>query len=93
MAWSRQLDKGCCNFLFHKRFSPLPAKARRFRSLLILALVSCLAIAVQADTVGSISGTVTDQTGAVIPDTTITALNLDTTVQQTTKTILSFGLM
>ena len=35
---------------------------------------------------GSISGTVTDQTGAVIPDTTVTALNLDTTVQQTTKT-------
>jgi len=29
---------------------------------------------------------VTDQTGAVVPDTTVTALNLDTTVQQTTKT-------
>jgi carboxypeptidase family protein/TonB-dependent receptor-like protein len=40
----------------------------------------------RADTVGSISGTVTDQSGAVIPDTTVTALNLDTTVQQTTKT-------
>jgi hypothetical protein len=40
----------------------------------------------QADTGGSISGTVTDQTGAVVPDTTVTALNLDTTVQQTTKT-------
>src|SRR5579872_1901307 len=39
-----------------------------------------------ADTGGSISGTVTDQTGAVVPDTTVTALNLDTTVQQTTKT-------
>ena len=35
---------------------------------------------------GSISGTVTDQTGAVIPETRVTALNLDTTVQQTTKT-------
>jgi hypothetical protein len=40
----------------------------------------------QADTGGNISGTVKDQTGAVCPDTTVTALNLDTTVQQTTKT-------
>src|ERR1700687_1721280 len=44
------------------------------------------AFVMQADTGGSISGTVTDQTGAVVPDTTVTALNLDTTVQQTTKT-------
>ncbi|MFI5072717.1 MAG: carboxypeptidase regulatory-like domain-containing protein, partial [Terriglobales bacterium] len=51
-----------------------------------LALIPCLAIVARADTVGSISGTVTDQTGAVIPDTMVTALNLDTTVQQTTKT-------
>src|SRR5271169_2547696 len=86
MDWSRHLDKGGCNFSRHKRFCLPPAKVRRFRSLLILVLVSCLAIAVQADTVGSISGTITDQSGAVIPDTTITALNLDTTVQQTTKT-------
>src|SRR3984885_6084402 len=54
--------------------------------LLSLALISFFALPVRADTVGSISGTVTDQTGAVIPDTTVTALNLDTTVQQTTKT-------
>ena len=46
----------------------------------------CIAIVARADTVGSISGTVTDQSGAVIPDTMVTALNLDTTVQQTTKT-------
>jgi hypothetical protein len=39
-----------------------------------------------AATGGSISGTVTDQSGAVIPDVTVTALNLDTTVQHTTKT-------
>src|ERR1700687_2250460 len=44
------------------------------------------AFVMQADTGGSISGTVTDQTGAVVPDTTVTALNLDTTVQQTTRT-------
>jgi hypothetical protein len=60
--------------------------ARRLRLLLMLAVFPCLAIAVRADTVGSISGTVADQTGAVIPDTTVTALNLDTTVAQTTKT-------
>src|SRR5271169_4040731 len=86
MDWSRHLDKGGCNFSRHKRFCLPPAKVRRFRSLLILVLVSCLAIAVQADTVGSISGTITDQTGAVIPETTVTALNLDTTVVQATKT-------
>jgi len=44
------------------------------------------AFVMSADTGGSISGAVTDQTGAVVPDTTVTALNLDTTVQQTTKT-------
>ncbi len=86
MAWSTHLDKGGCNFSRHKSFCLPPAKARRVRLLLTLALISCLAIVVRADTVGSISGTITDQTGAVIPDATVTALNLDTTVQQTTKT-------
>src|SRR5579863_2414059 len=62
------------------------AKARSVRLLLALSVISCLAIAVRADTVGSISGTITDQSGAVIPDTTVSALNLDTTVIQTTKT-------
>ncbi len=51
-----------------------------------MALLPFLAVVARADTVGSISGTVTDQTGAVIPETTVTALNLDTTVVQTTKT-------
>jgi hypothetical protein len=86
MARSRHLDIGDCNFSSRISFCLPPAKARRFRFLLALALVSCLAIVVQADTVGSISGTITDQTGAVIPDTTVNALNLDTTVQQTTRT-------
>ena len=63
-----------------------PRRRRRNPLLLAFALIACLAIGVQADTGGSISGTVTDQTGAVIPNTTVTALNLDTTVQQTTKT-------
>ncbi|HEV7966083.1 MAG TPA: TonB-dependent receptor [Candidatus Acidoferrales bacterium] len=86
MAWSTQREKG--EHTFPRRTTvcwPL-AHARRFRLLLTLALLSCLAIVANADTVGSISGTITDQTGAVIPDTTVTALNLDTTVLQTTKT-------
>jgi hypothetical protein len=62
------------------------AKARSALLLLSLALLPFLAMIARADTGGSISGTVTDQTGGVVPDTTVTALNLDTTVQQTTKT-------
>ncbi len=86
MDLSADSDKSGCNFSRHISFCLPPAKARRVRLLLILALISCVAIAARADTVGSISGTVSDQTGAVIPDTTVTALNLDTTGQQTTKT-------
>jgi hypothetical protein len=61
-------------------------KSRCARMLLLLALIPCFALAARADTGGSISGTVTDQSGAVVPDTSVSALNLDTTVQQTTKT-------
>jgi hypothetical protein len=49
-------------------------KARRLAPLFILALIPCFSVTLRADTVGSISGVVTDQTGAVIPDTTVTAL-------------------
>ncbi len=60
---------------------------RRFGVLLFaFALVPFCALIARADTTGSISGIVTDQTGAVVPDTAVTALNLDTTVKQTTKT-------
>ncbi len=64
------------------------ARSRRvFHNLLLLLLIfPSFAIAGRADTGGSISGTVTDQTGGVVPDSTVTATNLDTTVQQTTKT-------
>jgi len=62
------------------------AKARCFVLLLSFMLSPYSAFVMSADTGGGISGTVTDQTGAVVPDTTVTALNLDTTVQQTTKT-------
>src|SRR5229473_3801472 len=61
-------------------------RARCVLMLLSLMLSPYSAFVLQADTGGSISGTVTDQTGAVVPDTTVTARNLDTTVQQTTKT-------
>jgi hypothetical protein len=73
-------------FSRHRSICRLPAIAWRVHLLRMLALIAILAIAARADTVGSISGTVTDQTGAVIPDTTVSALNLDTTVVQTTKT-------
>jgi len=86
MALNAHLDRGGRNFLRPKLFCLPPARVRRLRLLLALALISCCAMAARADTVGSISGTVTDQSGAVIPDTVVTALNLDTTVQQTTKT-------
>ena len=64
---------------------------RKTRARCVLLLFSLMlspysAFVATADTGGSISGTVTDQTGGVVPDTTVTALNLDTTVQQTTKT-------
>src|SRR6266853_491708 len=62
------------------------AKARCVVLLLSFMLSPYSAFVMSADTGGSISGAVTDQTGAVVPDTTVTALNLDTTVQQTTKT-------
>ena len=86
MALRTRLDKSGCKLARRISTGLLPAKARRIRFLLALAMISCFAITVRADIVGSISGTVTDQTGAVVPDTTVTALNLDTTVVQTTKT-------
>src|SRR3984893_6916926 len=67
-------------------FAGKTAKARCVLLLFSLMLSPYSAFVATADTGGSISGTVTDQTGAVVPDTTVTALNLDTTVQQTTKT-------
>src|SRR6202022_3793924 len=69
-----------------KYFAGKTAKPRCVLLLFSLMLSPYSAFVLTADTGGSISGTVTDQTGAVVPDTMVTALNLDTTVQQTTKT-------
>src|SRR5882672_4058083 len=86
MGLSPHLDRGGCNFSRQIRFFLPRLLVRCALLLLSLGLISCLAIVARADTVGSISATVTDQTGGVIPDTTVTARNLDTTVQRTTKT-------
>src|SRR5579863_1384684 len=86
MALSAHFDKGGCNCSRPGYVCLPPVMVRCSRLLLAFVLIPLLANVARADTVGSISGTITDQTGAVIPDTTVTALNLDTTVQQTTKT-------
>ena len=86
MDLSPHMERGGCNFSCLKSFGLPPNRQRCVCLLLTLTMISCIAIVARADTVGSISGTVADQSGAVIPDTMVTALNLDTTVQQTTKT-------
>ena len=60
---------------------------RMFVRILILTVFGFAAgMSVWAAVGGSISGTVTDQTGAVVPGTPVVARNLDTAVQQTTTT-------
>src|SRR5580692_6198950 len=86
MAWGKSANRGGSNVARRFSYCSPPATRRHVRLLLALALILFPAIVALADTVGSISGTITDQTGAVIPDTTVTALNLDSTVVQTTKT-------
>jgi len=86
MVLGADLRIGGCDFSRNIPISLPPGFARRVRFLLLFALLLFLTNVVRADTVGSISGTVTDPSGAVIPDTTVTALNLDTTVLQTTRT-------
>jgi hypothetical protein len=90
MASKTHLDSGgwiiLCRISKALAFCRSKTKERCFFLFLVLALIPCFVTIARADTGGSISGTVTDQTGAVVPDATITALNLDTTTQQTTKT-------
>lgn len=86
MMWSAHPGNSRQDATWWPQFLVSFVDARSLILLLILALIFFLPRATFADTVGSISGIVTDQSGAVIPDTTVTALNLDTTVQQTTRT-------
>ncbi len=86
MLSSRYPDNRRLSFSPHALSRLRPGKRRYTRFFLAFALTASLALAVQADTGGSISGTVTDQSGSVVPDTTVSVLNLDTTVQQSTKT-------
>ena len=86
MVLRRHLDKGGCNCSHRISFCLPLAIARRFHFLLLaFALISSFAVAARADTVGGISGKLTVQTWAVIPDTEVTALYLDSNLQQTSK--------
>jgi hypothetical protein len=56
-------------------------RLKRFALFLSLAIVLLAAVNSQAGAGGSVSGTVKDATGAVIPDASVTADNVDTGVQ------------
>ncbi len=64
----------------------------RFTTLRLLALIAVLALLVpgvifaQSTTTGAISGTVTDQSGAVLPDVTVTLKSTEKGFTQTAKT-------
>jgi hypothetical protein len=59
----------------------------KFRVIVCLCIALLLSAgAAAADTGGSIAGTVKDIAGGVIPDVVVHARNVDTSVQQTTKT-------
>ena len=60
---------------------------QRLSIALALGLWMCSTIALaQLSGKGGIAGTVTDQTGAVIPNATVTAMNGETSISATTKT-------
>jgi hypothetical protein len=80
------LRKSSGKFSYLNSLNRPASLAQRFLLFAVWTLIPCLAVVAHADTVGSISGTVTDQSGGVVPDTPVTALNLDTTVQQTART-------
>ena len=58
------------------------------RTLVILvALLLCCGVALEAQTItGSVNGTVTDPTGAVVPNAKVTATNVDTNIETPTTT-------
>jgi protocatechuate 3,4-dioxygenase beta subunit len=60
--------------VFRLRLNPQIAGAK-FRRLLLASILLLGTVALRAATGGSISGTVTDQTGAVVPDATLELVN------------------
>ena len=55
--------------------------------VIFVALLLCCGIALEAQTItGSVNGTVTDPTGAVVPNAKVTATNVDTNVETLTTT-------
>jgi hypothetical protein len=65
------------------RFTTL---SRLFAVLAVIALLVPGVVLAQSTTTGAISGTVTDATGAVVPDITVSLKSLDKGFTQTTKT-------
>jgi len=65
--------------------------ARGMKKIVVLLLASCVAICVAdaQSTFGSIRGTVTDVTGAIVIDATITAQSLDDSVEHKTSSTIS----
>jgi hypothetical protein len=61
-------------------------KFRRLACHLSLALLMIFSSTASAGVGGSISGTITDSSGAVVAKATVTATNAETGIQQTTKT-------
>ena len=59
---------------------------RRIALLLAFALVSFYAATVWAGVGGSISGTLTDQSGAIVPRATVSVTSMDTGIRQTVAT-------
>ncbi len=67
--------------------SPSKTAVRKLQSLLFLVLLSMITMLGHAQTItGSVRGTITDPTGAVIPNATVTATNTATGVSSTTQT-------
>ena len=55
--------------------------------VILVALLLCCGIALKAQTItGSVNGTVTDPTGAVVPNAKVTATNVDTNIETPTTT-------
>jgi len=55
--------------------------------VIFVALLLCCGIALEAQTItGSVNGTVTDPTGAVVPNAKVTATNVDTNIETPTTT-------